>query len=167
MLQTKPHSVLDCAMSLPGYQPPARVKNLAVGLPWYEAADYPEIRRFMSDGAGMPETFELWLQGQLKLEEETVAKGKHVCRVVIKPVEFIAWCEGFTLPNSTARLIYAAVQAKEMAQRATANTPRPAVSPLAGAPALSPAAAPAAEAAEPQRSVSAPVPLGALSAMAA
>jgi hypothetical protein len=83
-----------------------------VALPWYEAADYPEIRRLMIDD--MPECHDDWLRQQCAVEAQAIRQGNRVCRVPINSTEFAEWCEGFTLPNGTARIIYVAVRKKEM-----------------------------------------------------
>jgi hypothetical protein len=98
-----------------------------VGLPWFEAGDYAELRRVMNDGAGLPERFEDWLAGQRAREAELLAQGRQVCRVVIRPREFVEWCDGFTLPNQAACLIYAAVRAKELRESDEAPAPAMAV----------------------------------------
>jgi hypothetical protein len=111
--------------SLPETATAPRAAQEATGLPWFEAGDYAELRRVMNDGAGLPERFEDWLAAQRAREAEMLAQGKQLCRVVIRPREFLEWCEGFTLPNQTACLIYAAVRAKEM--RESEAVPAPAL----------------------------------------
>lgn len=91
---------------------------LTIGLPWYEAADYAEIRRIMADGDTMPAAYEDWLRVQKQVEAETLAKGTQVHRIVIKPKEFHDWCRGNTQPNATARIAYAIARARELQQDA-------------------------------------------------
>lgn len=96
--------------ALPELPPPSGT----FGLPWFEAGDYAELRRVMNDGAGLPALFDDWLGAQREREAELLAQGRQVCRVVIRPREFLEWCDGFTLPNQAACLIYAALRAKEL-----------------------------------------------------
>ncbi len=95
---------------LDGMTPP---KVQAVGIAWYEPADYPAIRAMMIDGHSLPATHGAWLQRARKGEQEFLAKGTRLVRVIIKPQPFAAWCalRGLNL-DSAARRRFAAEHAR-------------------------------------------------------
>ena len=63
-----------------------------VGIAWYHADDYPEIRKVMIDAAKLPATFERWSEAAQKLEQAYQSAGQRVVRAFIRPAEFVAWC---------------------------------------------------------------------------
>jgi len=83
-------------------------KVQAIGMAWYDRADYPEILRVMADADRLPRTYDDWLQRSGQGEQELIAQGVRVFRAVIKPQPFIGWCalRGLKL-DAKARMAFA------------------------------------------------------------
>jgi hypothetical protein len=91
-----------------------RAPQHRIGLPWYEAADYPAIRALMVDGPDLPPGYATWERQQRQAELETQARGAQVRRVLIRPDEFAGWCrDNYCEPDAVARLRYADFKANE------------------------------------------------------
>lgn len=67
-------------------------KFQAIGMAWYDAADYAEILTIMADADRLPGTYDEWLQKSRKGEQELIAKGARVIRAIVKPKAFTTWC---------------------------------------------------------------------------
>ena len=81
-----------------------------VGIAWYTAENYENVRRVMTDAHDLPDDFLTWLcraQKVRKVEEET---GAVVICVPVDPDAFLAWCNAVQKPsNATARRHYVAL----------------------------------------------------------
>lgn len=64
----------------------------AVGIPWYNRADYPRILEIMEDAEVLPDTFDQWLQRAEKTREQFLRRGAIVVKAQIEPDAFVAWC---------------------------------------------------------------------------
>lgn len=64
-----------------------------VGLPWYSLAHYDALRRYLADGAKLPEQYAVWLVSAEQVERQVQRSGVEVVRVPIEPDAFTAWCE--------------------------------------------------------------------------
>lgn len=79
---------------------------------WYDEADDPAIRAMMNDRDRLPLTWGEWHQRARKGEQDLIAKGLRVIRVVIQPQPFAAWCalRGLDI-DAQARTRFAAEEA--------------------------------------------------------
>lgn len=64
----------------------------AVGLPWYEASSYEEVKALMKDGDRFARTYAEWEALAKRTEDELRRKGDLTVRAYIRPAEFAAWC---------------------------------------------------------------------------
>jgi hypothetical protein len=87
-------------------------KVQAIGMAWYDAADYPQILALMTDADRLPASYNEWLQRARNGEKELLAKGSVVIRAVIKPDAFCAWCALRGLKfDAKARTLFASEEA--------------------------------------------------------
>jgi hypothetical protein len=83
-------------------------KISALGVGWYEEADYPEILAIMEDAAVLPATFAEWRKAADQLVRRFESQGVKVVKAVIKPKEFLGWCATRGLKiNADARTRFA------------------------------------------------------------
>jgi hypothetical protein len=84
----------------------------ALGIAWYTAEDYARARAIMADGDAMPLTQDEWQHRIAKTEQDLIAQGHKVFRVIIDPRTFPGWCDvrGLDL-NAKARTAFAAEEA--------------------------------------------------------
>lgn len=87
-------------------------KLQAIGMAWYERADYAEILTIMADADRLPRSYDEWLQKSHKGEQELTAKGARVIRAIVKPKAFASWCalRGLKL-DAKARMRFASEEA--------------------------------------------------------
>ena len=75
-----------------------------LGVAWYRREDYGQLLGTFSDGRGMPESYDDWLQTAELLISELALHGHAVRKVCIDPDVFCIWCSRKGLvPDSTAR----------------------------------------------------------------
>lgn len=70
----------------------------AMGIPWYDREDYPEIRKIMVDGNRLPDEFSEWLRRAEATERRMAAAGALVVRAMIISEQFTIWCKIRALP---------------------------------------------------------------------
>jgi hypothetical protein len=63
-----------------------------VGIPWYDADDFDELRKLFDDRDVLHGTHREWLAAATGLERQLMAQGYRVVRGKIKPKEFDEWC---------------------------------------------------------------------------
>ena len=64
-----------------------------VGIAWYRAQDYGQIRRIMADAAEFPVTYREWREVSERLESNLRQQGHVVLRAIIDPEIFPEWCK--------------------------------------------------------------------------
>lgn len=64
----------------------------AVGIPWYERADYPRIRFAMVDREKLPLTFDEWERNAKDMERSLTRRGHTIVRATLNAKDFVAWC---------------------------------------------------------------------------
>ena len=64
-----------------------------VGIAWYRAQDYGQIRRIMADAAGFPATYREWREASERLESDLKRRGHVVLRAIVDPEIFPVWCK--------------------------------------------------------------------------
>jgi hypothetical protein len=82
--------------------------KVAVGISWFQEADYAAALAIMTDDV-LPPTYALWFQKACKGEREAQEMGYRTFRAVIDPQTFAAWCaqNGFTNIDAKARMAFA------------------------------------------------------------
>jgi hypothetical protein len=65
----------------------------AVGIAWYRAQDYGQIRRIMADAADFPDTYREWREVSERLESDLRQQGHVVLRAIVDPEIFPEWCK--------------------------------------------------------------------------
>lgn len=87
-------------------------KVQAIGMAWFDEADYPAILHIMADAAQLPRTHAQWHQRATQGEKELATKGVKVIRAVIDPQHFPGWCAARGLNvDAQARTRFASEQA--------------------------------------------------------
>lgn len=80
-----------------------------IALPWYNHADYAEIRRMMADAHNLASTYEQWLAAAENNESVGRQSGLEIERILIEPSSFARWCAAQGVaPDSAARMRYVA-----------------------------------------------------------
>ncbi|MGU3538897.1 hypothetical protein [Methylobacterium sp. A54F] len=85
-----------------------------VGLAWYRAEHYEDLRALLADGERLPTRYDAWLVSAVQVEGEVRRSGVEVVRVLIEPGPFAAWCRrhGLALDGAArARFASEAAQA--------------------------------------------------------
>jgi hypothetical protein len=77
-------------------QDPA-TKPIAIGIPWYTRATYPDILEIMEDAATFPPNFDDWRDRAEATEKRVESEGSAAVRALIDPDEFPAWCRAHGL----------------------------------------------------------------------
>jgi hypothetical protein len=87
-----------------------------VGIAWYRAQDYGQIRRIMADAADFPATYREWREVSERLESDLRQQGHVVLRAIVDPEIFPEWCKarGFNI-DAEARTIFADEVARRQA----------------------------------------------------
>ncbi|MDP3417879.1 hypothetical protein [Falsiroseomonas sp.] len=89
----------------------------AVGMAWYRAETFAEVRASMADAEKLPATFEKFLYAAMKGEEKLRRAGHAVIRVYLDMDEFPAFCRARGLNvDAKGRMEYAAHVAHQMVQ---------------------------------------------------
>ena len=79
-----------------------------VGIAWYRAQDYSQIREIMTDAANFPPTFVEWREKTEQFESDLKRQGHTVLRAIIDPEIFPVWCKARGLNiDATARAEFA------------------------------------------------------------
>lgn len=90
-------------------------KPQAVGIPWIEEDEYPEVKTLMEDGHTMPDDYSAWKSSAERVERQFMKAGQQTIRVLIHPHEFRDWCAAKRMsPGSLARQLYSSQRAYEM-----------------------------------------------------
>jgi hypothetical protein len=63
-----------------------------VCIPWYQEADYQELRGLLADGDRLHATYYDWLAAAEGFEAHLRATGQSPFRAVIRPRDFLKWC---------------------------------------------------------------------------
>lgn len=72
---------------------------------WYREDQYQRIRREMSDGHVLHDTYGEWLKASLQYEAGFKSAGKRAVRVDFDIDAFLAWCSALNLrPDNQARM---------------------------------------------------------------
>jgi hypothetical protein len=94
----------------------------AIGICWYEEADYERLKAIFVDGAQLPRTFQEWQQKAEQLRQSRIAQGEVVVKAYIDPDSFPSWCAARGLDvNASSRMHYANTVAHEHALKIQAN----------------------------------------------
>lgn len=64
-----------------------------IGLPWYEASDYKQVRTVMEDGDSLAVNYGEWEANAKELEETLRREGYTVIRAHLRSSEFVQWCK--------------------------------------------------------------------------
>ena len=65
----------------------------AVGIAWYRAQDYSQIRVIMTDAADFPPKYPEWREKTELFESDLKRLGHPVLRAIIDPEIFPFWCK--------------------------------------------------------------------------
>ncbi|RUO97407.1 MAG: hypothetical protein EKK30_17010 [Hyphomicrobium sp.] len=88
------------------------MEDRRLALPWFRSGDYDEIRRIMSDGHKMANSYEVWLKDAEAESKRAESHGMLVERVMIEPYEFEVWCAANGMDkDGYARELFAAENA--------------------------------------------------------
>jgi hypothetical protein len=94
--------------------------GMKVALASYRREDYPRILEIMTDRSEMHDTYDEWLKESQRVEQHLVGEGHAVCRPIIDPEKFHAWCEERNLkPVASSRSRYAIEVANAMNERSS------------------------------------------------
>ena len=89
----------------------------AVGMAWYRAEPFGDVRAMMTDAEKLPATFEKFLYAAMKGEEKLRRAGHAVIRVHLDADEFPAFCRARGLDvDAHGRMEYAAFVAARTVQ---------------------------------------------------
>lgn len=69
----------------------------AVGMAWYLAQDYAEIKALMKDAHLLHRTHAEWQLAAEQGEQKLRANGVRVYRAIVRPTEFRLWCSARSL----------------------------------------------------------------------
>jgi hypothetical protein len=87
-----------------GAQPPQ-----AVGLAWYDAAQWAKLKQVAADTANLDDSYEDWQHNAERTERELTRRGVQLRRVAIDVDALVAWCRQRGMPiNGEARAQYTA-----------------------------------------------------------
>jgi hypothetical protein len=64
----------------------------AIGMVWYLAEDFGEIKALMEDGHRLHRTYAEWQRAAEQGEQAMRTKGVRVYRAMLRPAPFKAWC---------------------------------------------------------------------------
>ncbi|MDT7849935.1 hypothetical protein Q9292_09960 [Methylophilus sp. VKM B-3414] len=71
---------------------------------WYTAEEYDAAISIMADRDNLPRSYDAWLKKAIHTEQQAIASGYAVQRVIINPKEFSRWCHDRGLDiNAEAR----------------------------------------------------------------
>lgn len=87
----------------------------AVGIPWYNEADYDTLRAAFIDGGTLAPTFLQWQDQAEQVRKRNVREGKTVVKAHIDLDRFRTWCaaNGYQL-DSRGRGEFAAAEARRV-----------------------------------------------------
>lgn len=87
----------------------------AIGMAWYLAEDYAEIKTLMKDGHLLHRTHSEWQRAAEQGEKKMRADGVRVYRAILRPAEFNAWCtaRGLDIDAGARQQFAAAFAAQE------------------------------------------------------
>jgi hypothetical protein len=95
--------------------------------PWFDRESYPRVLAIMVDRDLMPPTYDWWLRQSQRVLEKARREGQRPIRAHIDPQQFLDWCnDNNMLPDSVARLAYAAFVAGRMFLHTEAGESMPA-----------------------------------------
>lgn len=63
-----------------------------VGIPWFDADEYEDVRCLMSDAASLPERWPDWLSAAERQEHYIISTGFVPVRACLSPRRFQFWC---------------------------------------------------------------------------
>lgn len=66
--------------------------QMVIGVAWYLAKDWDDMRDLCSDRDEMHGSFEAWQRAAKQTERTLTAEGRTIVRVTIDPAEFAGWC---------------------------------------------------------------------------
>ena len=66
--------------------------EMVIGVAWYLAKDWDDMRSLCSDRDEMHESFGAWQRSAKQTERTLKAEGHTIVRVTIDPAEFAGWC---------------------------------------------------------------------------
>jgi hypothetical protein len=97
------------------------MSDVLIGMPWYRAEEYAQVRERFDDRERLPEQFEEWEAGAGKLMRSLKLDGHKVIKIILDVEEFESWCRERKLKlNREARSRYAAEEARARAHRGEA-----------------------------------------------
>jgi hypothetical protein len=86
----------------------------AVGVFWFDEADYPALLKLFDDSDTFPPAWQQWLKMAEEMEKGLKAYGHPVMRVRIDPVTFPIWCAAHgATPGRLGRKLFIAAAVKE------------------------------------------------------
>ena len=79
-----------------------------VGIAWFEAEDYDQLRAGFDDGDKLQDTYQEWLEDAQRVFENVQLAGHRAEKVPIRLAEFSLWCQIKGIPmDASARSMYA------------------------------------------------------------
>lgn len=82
------------------------------GIPWYRQEDFETLKSQFVDGKNLHKTWEDWRNACVTHVAKLERDGLIIERVIIDPIEFMAWCNDNAIAqNSSARGRFAAERA--------------------------------------------------------
>ena len=84
-------------------------RPMIVGIAWYGAEDWEEIRRISVDGDKLEDTHDAWMRSAELQREQMGRAGYYVHKIVIVPKKWAAWSRRNGIPlNGASRAQYVA-----------------------------------------------------------
>lgn len=82
--------------------------SIIIGLPWYKAENFVQLRSLFDDSTSIQSTHAEWLKSAEAVTGMFQREGRKTVRIDIDPVEFPRWCaeKGIRL-NRASRCAYA------------------------------------------------------------
>jgi hypothetical protein len=79
---------------------------MATAIPfyWFERADYDFVRRLIPNDNHLPGSFDQWEQRARKQIAQLEARGVSICKIMVDPKEYSAYCEFRGMSPSVATL---------------------------------------------------------------
>jgi hypothetical protein len=97
---------------------PPETSGMKVALASYRREDYPRILEIMADRSDLHDSYDDWLKDTQRVEQHLASTGRAICRPIIDPEKFLAWCEERDLkPVASSRSRYAIEIAKALDER--------------------------------------------------
>lgn len=96
------------------------MRSMIVGLPWYKAENFVQLRLLFEDSTLIQTTYAEWIKSAEVITGRFHREGRKTVRIDIDPVEFPRWCaeKGIRL-DGASRCAYADHMVDEMMRSGT------------------------------------------------